>query len=125
MSQAPLLQVEMLSRHFPVRNAFGWKRGTLRALDGVSFEVRPGETLGIVGESGCGKSTLGKALAGNHAACGGKIIFEGADITPRSAAQRRKVAPRLQYCHQTQAIPWIRAGPCVAPWRSRSSFTRR
>jgi oligopeptide/dipeptide ABC transporter ATP-binding protein len=100
MSQAPLLQVERLSRHFPVRNALGWKTGTLRALDGVSFEVRAGETLGIVGESGCGKSTLGKALAGIHRASGGRIVFEGADITGCSAAQRRKVAPRLQYCHQ-------------------------
>jgi oligopeptide/dipeptide ABC transporter ATP-binding protein len=100
MSQPPLLEVEKLSRHFPVRNMFGWQTGVLRALDGVSFEVRPGETLGIVGESGCGKSTLGKALAGIHAASGGRVLFEGADITARSAAQRRRVAPKLQYCYQ-------------------------
>jgi oligopeptide/dipeptide ABC transporter ATP-binding protein len=62
--------------------------------------VRPGETLGIVGESGCGKSTLGKTLAGIHAASGGRIRFEGADITARSAVQRRSVAPKLQYCYQ-------------------------
>jgi len=100
MSQPPLLEVEGLSRHFPVRNMFGWQIGALRALDGVSFEVRRGETLGIVGESGCGKSTLGKALAGIHAASGGRILFEGADITACSAVQRRRVAPKLQYCHQ-------------------------
>jgi oligopeptide transport system ATP-binding protein len=100
MSQPPLLEVEGLSRHFPVRNTFGWHIGALRALDGVSFEVRPGETLGIVGESGCGKSTLGKTLAGIHAASGGRIRFEGADITARSAVHRRSVAPKLQYCYQ-------------------------
>jgi oligopeptide transport system ATP-binding protein len=100
MSRPPLLQVEGLSHHFPVRNMFGWQIGALRAVDGVSFEVRSGETLGIVGESGCGKSTLGKALAGIHVASGGRILFEGMDITGRSAAQRRRVAPKLQYCYQ-------------------------
>jgi oligopeptide/dipeptide ABC transporter ATP-binding protein len=100
MSNAALLMVDMLSRHFPVRNMFGLKTGTVRALDGVSFEVRAGETLGIVGESGCGKSTLGKTLAGIHPPEGGRIVFEGRDITARSAADRRAVAPRLQYCYQ-------------------------
>ena len=77
MSHAPILQVDTLSRHFPVRNVFGWKMGAVRALDGVSFEVRAGETLGIVGESGCGKSTLGKTLVGIHPPGGGRIVFEG------------------------------------------------
>jgi oligopeptide transport system ATP-binding protein len=83
-----------------VRNAFGMKIGSVRALDGVSFEVQPGETLGIVGESGCGKSTLGKALAGIHALSGGTIVFEGEQISQLSVRERRAVAPRLQYCHQ-------------------------
>jgi len=72
----------------------------VRALDGVSFEVRLGETLGIVGESGCGKSTLGKALVGIHPPGGGRIVFEGKDITGQSANERRAVAPKLQYCYQ-------------------------
>ena len=100
MSDAPILQVDTLSRHFPVRNMFGWKTGAVRALDGVSFEVRSGETLGIVGESGCGKSTLGKALVGIHPPGGGRIVFEGKDITGQSANERRAVAPKLQYCYQ-------------------------
>jgi oligopeptide/dipeptide ABC transporter ATP-binding protein len=100
MSDAPILQVDTLSRHFPVRNMFGWKTGAVRALDGVSFEVRSGETLGIVGESGCGKSTLGKALVGIHPAGGGRIAFESKDITGQSANERRAVAPKLQYCYQ-------------------------
>ena len=96
----PILQVAHLSRTFPVRNTLGWASGTVRALDGVSFDVRPGETLGIVGESGCGKSTLGKALAGIHIPDGGRIAFEGQDVTALSVAERRRVAPRLQYCYQ-------------------------
>ncbi len=100
MSDAPILLVDTLSRHFPVRNMFGWKTGAVRALDGVSFEVRAGETLGIVGESGCGKSTLGKALVGIHPPGGGRIVFEGKDITGQSANERRAVAPKLQYCYQ-------------------------
>jgi oligopeptide/dipeptide ABC transporter ATP-binding protein len=100
MSDAPILLVDTLSRHFPVRNMLGWKTGAVRALDGVSFEVRLGETLGIVGESGCGKSTLGKALVGIHPPGGGRIVFEGKDITGQSANERRAVAPKLQYCYQ-------------------------
>jgi len=78
----------------------GWTTGAVRALDGVSFQVRAGETLGIVGESGCGKTTLGKALVGIHPPTGGRIVFEGKDVTGQSAAARRAVAPRLQYCYQ-------------------------
>jgi oligopeptide/dipeptide ABC transporter ATP-binding protein len=100
MSDAPILLVDTLSRHFPVRNMLGWKTGAVRALDGVSFEVRSGETLGIVGRSGCGKSTLGKALVGIHPPGGGRIVFEGKDITGQSANERRAVAPKLQYCYQ-------------------------
>jgi oligopeptide transport system ATP-binding protein len=100
MSEAPILTVDTLSRHFPVRNVFGWQMGAVRALDGVSFEVMQGETLGIVGESGCGKSTLGKTLVGIHPAGAGRIVFEGRNITTPSASKRRAVAARLQYCYQ-------------------------
>jgi oligopeptide transport system ATP-binding protein len=100
MSEAPILQIDALSRHFPVRNMFGYKTGAVRALDGVSFEVLRGETLGIVGESGCGKSTLGKTLAGIYRPDGGRIVFEGRDIAGQSASRRRAGAKRLQYCYQ-------------------------
>jgi oligopeptide/dipeptide ABC transporter ATP-binding protein len=100
MSEAPILRVDQLSRHFPVRNMFGWTTGAVRALDDVSFEVRPGETLGIVGESGCGKSTLGKTLVGIHRPGGGRIVFERKDITGQSASERGAAAPKLQYCYQ-------------------------
>ena len=89
---APLLQIAMLRRHFAVRNAFGVRTGTIKALDDVTFEVRAGETFGIVGESGCGKTTLGKTLAGIHKPSAGRILFEG--------AARAGVSQRLQYIHQ-------------------------
>jgi len=100
MSEKPILTVEDLSRRFPVRNVFGRQTGVVHALDGVSFKVRPGETLGIVGESGCGKSTLGKTLVGIHRPDAGKIIFEDENITDAAAPERGPIAARLQYCHQ-------------------------
>ncbi|MBM3572545.1 MAG: ATP-binding cassette domain-containing protein, partial [Alphaproteobacteria bacterium] len=59
MSAAPILQVEGLVKHFPIRTGvFGRLAGWIKAVDGVSFAIAPGETLGLVGESGCGKSTV-------------------------------------------------------------------
>lgn len=96
----PILRVEGLSRYFTIRNAFGLRAGSIKALDNVSFEVMPGETLGIVGESGCGKTTLGKTLASIHTPTAGRIEFEGREITVLTGPERRSIAQRLQYIHQ-------------------------
>ena len=97
---APLLQVVDLARHFPVRDAFGRRVGSLRAVDGVSLDVWPGETLGLVGESGCGKATLGKTVMGIYAPTAGEIRFAGREIGRLPRRERRRVAKDLQYVYQ-------------------------
>jgi oligopeptide/dipeptide ABC transporter ATP-binding protein len=97
---APLLELVDLVRHFSVRNAFGRRTGWIRAVDGVSLAVWPGETVGLVGESGCGKSTLGKTVMGIHAPTAGDIRFAGREIGRLPPRERRAIARDLQYVYQ-------------------------
>jgi len=99
-SAAPLLEIVDLVRYFPVRNAFGRRVGWIRAVDGLSLAVWPGETLGLVGESGCGKSTLGKTVMGIYTPTAGDIRFAGREIGHLPARARRAVARDLQYVYQ-------------------------
>ena len=90
----PLLEIRDLTKHFAVRKGlFGRTTGHVRAVDGVTFTIHRGETLGLVGESGCGKSTTGKTLLKLLEPDGGSIVFDGTDITgfdrKRMAAVRR------------------------------------
>lgn len=100
MSAEALLEIADLTRHFPVRNALGRRIGWLRAVDGVSLDVRAGETLGLVGESGCGKSTLGKTVMGIFPPTGGEVRFLGQEIGGLPQKERRRVARNLQYVYQ-------------------------
>jgi len=86
---APLLSVRDLRVHFKVRDRKAWPwtpAATLKAVDGVSFDLRPGETLGIVGESGCGKSTLARACLNLIAATGGEVAWQGRPLRPDDRA---------------------------------------
>ena len=77
----PLLRVENLVKHFPVRGGmFGFRRPVVRAVDGVSFAVRPGETFGLVGESGCGKTTTGRTILRLVPPTAGQVAFAGQDV---------------------------------------------
>ncbi len=96
----PLLVVEHLVHHFPVRGFLNRQIGIVRALDGVSFSVGKGEALGIIGESGCGKSTLGKVLAGILDPTGGTIRLDGMPIAAPGQTRATAVRARLQYVHQ-------------------------
>jgi len=95
-----ILKLTEVAKWFAIRDV--WKRrvGWLKALDGVSLDVRKGEILGVVGESGCGKSTLGKTVMGIHRPTSGSIVFEGAEIGAADPAEARKLRRRLQYTYQ-------------------------
>ena len=100
MSQ-PLLEVHDLVMHFPVGGGmFSKPAGVVRAVDGVSFNVRKGETLGLVGESGCGKTTTGRCILQLERPTGGRIVFEGIDMVTLDAAQLRAVRRRVQVIFQ-------------------------
>jgi ABC-type oligopeptide transport system ATPase subunit len=94
--KSPLLRVEDLSVEYRSR----WRAAPVRALDHVSLEISTGETLGLVGESGSGKTTLGGAVLGLVPTGGGKIIFDGEDITHASKKARRLLAKDMQVVFQ-------------------------
>jgi peptide/nickel transport system ATP-binding protein len=97
----PLLQVREVKTHFPVRGGLlGRVRGTVKAVDGVSFDVRRGETLGLVGESGCGKSTLGRTLLRLIDPTAGSIRFEGQELTGLPQRELRPLRRRMQLIFQ-------------------------
>ena len=90
----PLLEVDGLVKHFPLR------RGTLRAVDGVSFRIELGETLGVVGESGCGKSTLARLILRLIDADAGEVRFRGEDLFAASDTRLKRVRRDLQLVFQ-------------------------
>jgi peptide/nickel transport system ATP-binding protein len=96
----PILSVRDLKVHFTVRGPFNRRVGAVKAVDGVSFDLMPGEVFGLVGESGCGKSTLGKTIMGINRTTDGEIWFEGKQIDRLSPAARRPVRRSLQYAYQ-------------------------
>ena len=83
-----LIEVEDLKKYFPVKIGLATKK--VKAVDGISFHIEKGETFGLVGESGCGKSTAGRTLLRLYEPTGGKIVFEGKDITKGDMSQYRK-----------------------------------
>jgi peptide/nickel transport system ATP-binding protein len=97
-----LLEVENLKVWFPIKSGILLDRhvGDVRAVDDVTFQIRRGETLGLVGESGCGKSTVGRALLRLYKPTAGRIVFDGQDITELSEAEMRPLRRRMQIVFQ-------------------------
>jgi len=95
MFKGNMLEVEDLKKYFNV----GYKK-TLKAVDGVSFKVKSGETLGIVGESGCGKSTLGRTIVGIYELTSGKIIFKDENINYSNKKDKAKIGNKIQMIFQ-------------------------
>jgi peptide/nickel transport system ATP-binding protein len=97
-----LLLVEDLKKHFPVTRGIVFQKqiGAVKAVDGVSFTVREGETLGVVGESGCGKSTMARCIMRLLDPTGGRVVFDGRDITKLSRAQLRPIRREMMMIFQ-------------------------
>ena len=99
--RAPLLAAEDVKKHYPVRGGvFGGTVGVVRAVDGVTFSIRRGETLGLVGESGCGKSTLGRVLNRLETPTSGRVTFEGKDIAGAAGEDLRALRRDIQMIFQ-------------------------
>jgi oligopeptide transport system ATP-binding protein len=97
-----LIQVRDLFMHFPVTKGIVFQRkvGAVKAVDGVSFSIKKGETLGLVGESGCGKSTTGRAILQLYRPTSGEVIFQGTDLTKLKGEELRQMRRKVQMIFQ-------------------------
>ncbi len=101
MKNNTLLEVNNLKMHFPIfKGAFGMKAGVVKAVDGVSFSVREGETFGLVGESGCGKTTVGRSILRIYKPTAGTVIYNGEDITSYTEKEMSKYRREMQMIFQ-------------------------
>src|ERR1700712_4277806 len=98
---SPLLSVRGLTKHFPIKKGLlGKSAGAVRAVDNVSFDVMPGETLGLVGESGCGKSTTGRMILRLIEPTSGSVEFDGINLMSLDAGAMRKLRRKIQVIFQ-------------------------
>jgi peptide/nickel transport system ATP-binding protein len=100
-SAEPMLSIKNLKTYFPIHSGlFGGSKNFVKAVDDVSFDVYPGETLGLVGESGCGKTTLGRTILRLIEPTGGQIIYKGTDIRTLSSGEMRPLRKNMQIIFQ-------------------------
>jgi oligopeptide transport system ATP-binding protein len=96
-----LIRIEDLVMHFPIyRGIFQKQVGAVRAVDGISFSIKRGETLGLVGESGCGKSTTGRAILQLYRPTAGHVFYEDQDLTLLKGEELRHMRRKMQMIFQ-------------------------
>jgi oligopeptide/dipeptide ABC transporter ATP-binding protein len=129
MSGTAVIAAEDLTKHFALKGGFfGGSGGLVRAVDGISFAIEPGTTLGVVGESGCGKTTTAKLVLGLETPSAGTIRFEGRSLHDLDTAERRRYRRSVQAVFQdpfASLNPRIRVGAIIAePLVTNESLTR-
>lgn len=130
LKREPIIKVEGLKKHFPIKKGIISRTvGSIKAVDGISFEVYPGETLALVGESGCGKSTTGRALVQLDPQTEGHVYFEGTDLAGLSSKELRKTRTQLQIIFQdpfSSLNPRMRVGELLAePLLTHMSMSKK
>jgi peptide/nickel transport system ATP-binding protein len=112
-----VIEVDGLKKYFPLRDGlFGQQTGELRAVDGVSFNIRPGTIFGLVGESGSGKTTVGRTLLGLYEKSAGSVKFHGQELADLTAPALRAIRPRMQLVFQdpySSLNPRLRIGDAI------------
>ncbi len=118
MSAENILEVKDLKKYFPIKSGlFGQVTGYVKAVDGISFQIKPGQTMGLVGESGCGKTTVGKTILRLNDITSGDVIFDGRRINDLSKKQMRALRPQMQIIFQdpySSLSPRLPVGEIIA-----------
>lgn len=124
-----LIEVKDLKKYFQTKNPFGTKeKNYVKAVDGVTFDIRKGETFGLVGESGCGKSTLGRTITRLYDVTGGNIIFDGMDISHLNKKQLKPYQKKMQVIFQdpySALNPYMNIAEIIdEPLRIHTNFSK-